>query len=1355
MNEEFEARFRVETNQAITALGKLRQEAEGLGPAYNKLATSISGVESRLSKLTGTEQNNARANANTAKSAEDLRRTQDNLYRDYLAHQKDSATASRQAVAAEEARVAGLSRTRYALYDVSNAAALAGAALVAGFVLPANAAIQFERAFAQVERTTGVTGAAAQQLKQDFIDLSTSIPVSFGELTQIGAIAGQLGIAASGVDDFTSVIARFSATTDLSIDKAATSIGRLTQLLPDAKGRYEDVASAILEVGVNSVASESQITAIATQLSGIAASAKLTTPDLIALSGALASVGTAPELSRGLVTRLFTNIQIAVANGGQQLEDFGRLSGKTGAQFEADWGSNKGTAILDLLNGINRQGDGATSALNALGIASVRDIPALQRLAANTSIYSDALEQANTQFDQGTALAAQYGIIASTTAARLDVLGNSFQALLAAIGESTTGFPDLIQFVTDLIKGFTAVVKNPVGATVAAIGLAMVALAGATALAAAAITRGAATMIAFQQAALATGASAGIATAGITALKVAMIGTGIGAIVVTLGTIAATVLQMSGAFDDAKASAEAYFGTIDPIVQGLVSDQQAGVAAIQQISTAYEDSSSSAQSWVGSVQDATGAQVALGQGTETTTSQIRNQSLAYGENAKAALAAALANSDAFQELFKNNSFDTLAPFGGSAEGFVSAILGDPVAGGQAYAQKLQASIQQQLQASGLDISGLLVASQDAGGQSLQKYADALGLTSTQARALVDTIVQLRDASDASGGAVSSAAAQVQAFDAVSKATGQSVEELAGMNGDLGASSETLASQLQGLIDPIFEGINAQYALQDATSSLGEAFVNQGADVAFSGQSMQQAISAILQSAGSAPQAAGILQGLFNAIVQGGYASASQLQYLQASIAALTGGQAVTAIPFDFSPFVAGANKATQAAQKTGGAASAAAEKVRTLVDYGNDLGKVFDRSFDLRFGNQQAFDQISSKFNQITEANQDAIDAMADYRQQIQETQATIAGLAADKRIQEYFLSVANAYGDTLRAQKITAKLADINAELSDNQDDLTKTNKKLTEAQAKQTKSTQGNSQAAIDNRAELLGLVGTYQDYVQQLASSGLSQDELKIRVQQLQQDFIRQATQLGYNADEVMGYAASFNDLTAAINAVPRKITVDADTDPARQAINEFLAQVKDQIAGGGATIPVGISADYTGLRQQAQKMLEYYGTLVKSAENPRQADYYEERVRYWQQFLGGFASGGFVPGPTPGNRNVDNAMGVLPGGQVVGLQGGEPIINNSARRFYGDAMFNAINSLQFPRGGFASGGFVPTSGSAARSTTSGTSGPQVVIIDAAQFQALLNSGQVNVQIGSKALAGAVSSVNQQHADLGAGS
>lgn len=1333
--EAFEARFTVEVGNAITNIAKLRQEAEGLGGDYTKVAGVLGRVETSLSNVAGQEQTTARAT-------------------------NSAASAARQAQAAEEARVAGLSRTRYALYDVSTAAAVAGAALVAGFVLPANAAIQFEKAFAQVERTTGVTGLAAQQLKQDFIDLSTSIPVSFSQLSEIGTIAGQLGIAASGVDDFTSVIARFSATTDLSVDNAATSIGRLTQLLPDATGKYEQVASAILEVGVNSVASESQITAIATQLSGVAASANLATPDLIALSGALASVGTAPELSRGLVTRLFTNIQVAISTGGQKLEDFGRISGKTGEEFAAAWGSNKGQALLDLLNGINARGDDATQALNALGIASIRDVPALQRLAANTGIYSDALKQANAQFNEGTALAQQYGIIASTTSARIDVLGNSFQALLAGIGDSTTGFPDLIDFVTDLVKGFTEVVKNPVGATVAAIGLAMVALAGATGLAAAALTRGAATMIAFQQASLAAGASAGVATAGITALKVAMIATGIGAVIVTLGTIAATVLQMSGAFDTAKDSAESYFGTIDPIVQGLARDQESGAAAIQKISTAYEESSTSAQGWVSSIESATGAQVALGDGTETTTSQIRDQSTAYGENAKAALAAALANSEAFQELFANNSFDALAPIGGDATGFVNAILGDPVAGGTKYVDDLKATIQQRLTAGGLNINDFLLASggntaNEAG--AFKAYADALGVTEEQARGLATTIGQLQEASNASSGAVTGAAAELQAYGAVSAATGESLTGLAGGQADLGAGAEALGSQLQSMIDPIFETINAQYALQDATGALGEAFINQGAEVAFSGDAIQSTISAVLASAGSAPQAAAMLQGLFNSIVQGGYASAQQLGYLQQAIAALSGGAAVKAIPYNFSPFVSGAQKATQALGKKGlgGAAGGAAKEVRTLVDYGNDLAKVFDRSYDLRFGDQSAFDKISEKFNSIAAANEEARQAINDYQQDIRETQATINGLTADRRIQEYFLSIANAYGDSLRAQKITAKLADIDSDLADEHDNLSKTNKKLTDAQARQTKSTVGNSQAAIDNRSDLLDLVQTYDDYVAQLASSGLSQDELKSRVQQLQRDFINQATQLGYNQDEIAIYAQRFNDLTYAINNVPRNITVDANTDPAAQALQEFL----DKANKSTASVGIGGAGDgYAAGEAYGESFGRAASDAIKTRLNAirYRSDTLAPNQPDGVQLMGVYASGGFVPGATPGNRNVDNMLGSVKGGGMVGLQGGEPIMTNAARRYYGDSMFNAINRLQFPRFGLASGGFVPSAAPRPSAASAGPGGPSVVVLDAAQYAGLVRAMAEggNIVLDGKLLTSVSNGVNQQFADLGNG-
>src|SRR5690606_29280103 len=63
-----------------------------------------------------------------------------------------------------------------------------------------------------------------------------------------------------------------------------------------------------------------------------------------------------------------------------------------------------------------------------------------------------------------------------------------------------------------------------------------------------------------------------------------------------------------------------------------------------------------------------------------------------------------------------------------------------------------------------------------------------------------------------------------------------------------------------------------------------------------------------------------------------------------------------------------------------------------------------------------------------------------------------------------------------------------------------------------------------------------------------------------EQLRQQFMAQLRQLGYNEREVQRYAKSFDDLTYAINNVPRNITVDANTDPAVRAVEEFLAQTR---------------------------------------------------------------------------------------------------------------------------------------------------------------------------------------------------
>src|SRR5690606_20304342 len=245
-----------------------------------------------------------------------------------------------------------LPRLRYALYDVSSTLTIAGAGMLAlsGAVL--GLATKMDREFADVVRTTEVylddTGAAARELRAEFDQLFSTMPASWGDLTQIGTLAGQLNIAGDNVAEFTRLVAQFAATTDVSVEDSATAFGRLAELLDVPASQFQNLGSSILAVGVNSVATESQIINISTQITFMAASAGFTADHVFGLSSALASLGTQPELSRGVITRLFTNINAAITAGGQELEKFGALVGTTGEQFAASWGSDASGTLLSL-----------------------------------------------------------------------------------------------------------------------------------------------------------------------------------------------------------------------------------------------------------------------------------------------------------------------------------------------------------------------------------------------------------------------------------------------------------------------------------------------------------------------------------------------------------------------------------------------------------------------------------------------------------------------------------------------------------------------------------------------------------------------------------------------------------------------------------------------------------------------------------------------------------------------------------------------------------------------------------------------------------------------------------------------
>ena len=268
----------------------------------------------------------------------------------------------------------------------------------------------------------------------------------------------------------------------------------------------------------------------------------------------------------------------------------------------------------------------------------------------------------------------------------------------------------------------------------------------------------------------------------------------------------------------------------------------------------------------------------------------------------------------------------------------------------------------------------------------------------------------------------------------------------------------------------------------------------------------------------------------------------------------------------------------------GGTAGRAAEKIRLLTDYADDLSTVFSRAFEIRFSGMKSLDSIAKSFRDIAKATEDA-------RQEIRSLTADINSLTADRALQEYFLTVAEAYGDTLKAQEIRANLGQIDADLAEK-------SKQLQKAQDKTNKSLTGNTDAAIENRSEILDLVQSYQEHIKTLAASGLKEDELRAKNAQLKEDFIAQAKQLGYNTDELGVYTVAFDDVAKAIDAVPRNVDIEFNGDPILTAIEEFAAKANEALggiggAGGGSGIaPTGF--DFSALDTPAKKATDTAGS-----------------------------------------------------------------------------------------------------------------------------------------------------------------
>lgn len=359
------------------------------------------------------------------------------------------------------------------------------APIVTGLGYAAKETIDFEDAFTGVEKTVDASEAVLEGLKETFIELSEKIPVTKEELAAIGEQAGQLGISADVIDEFTETIANLNATTNLG-EEAASALAQFANITQMAKQyddlgqAYEALGSTIVDLGNNSATSEAKIVGMAMRLAGAGANANMSQADILGISTALSSLGIEAEMGGSAFSRLINDMLIAVETGSDELQGFAEVAGMTAAQFEAAFREDAAQALSDFIVGLGNGSQTAIQIMDELGITELRLTDALSRSANASELFSSSISRANKAWDENSALATEASKKYKNTASRLKMLKNKIDNTAMSFGDAMLpaiemGIEKIDEFVgkfSDLDEGTRTSVIN-MGLFAASIGPAL------------------------------------------------------------------------------------------------------------------------------------------------------------------------------------------------------------------------------------------------------------------------------------------------------------------------------------------------------------------------------------------------------------------------------------------------------------------------------------------------------------------------------------------------------------------------------------------------------------------------------------------------------------------------------------------------------------------------------------------------------------------------------------------------------------------------------------------------------------------------------------------------------------------
>ena len=470
----------LETRLEITAIvggsyaktiKRTQKDAKQLGAAYAKTTRQTSRGAQTAGREVGRLARESREAARTAERHGRASAQAGRALREYGREAKQATGQVGRLAAAQERRKAAQGKLLGAVGGVVAVGAGIGGLL--------KSSISFEESMANVGKVTGLEGAQLKALGKDAMQLSRVLPIAAQGLADIMAAGGEAGVAidASGkvsrqaLLGFTKDAAKLGVAIDVPAAQAGEALAGLRAGMGLNQAQAMDAVGAYNHLSNNMAARAKDILDITARVGASAANIGISPQDLGALGAVLlAKQSTSETAATGLRTVFLTLSDIE----GQSEKALTALDalGLSVGDIAAGMKENPMDTLFTVLERAKATGDEMIWLQRLFG-----EEPADQLAKLTPDAVKKAMGLANSEAAKAVSIEKEYAVRANTTANKLQLLSNRANALAITIGDTLLpalnrvieplgGLADKVGALAERFPSATAAIVGATGALV-------------------------------------------------------------------------------------------------------------------------------------------------------------------------------------------------------------------------------------------------------------------------------------------------------------------------------------------------------------------------------------------------------------------------------------------------------------------------------------------------------------------------------------------------------------------------------------------------------------------------------------------------------------------------------------------------------------------------------------------------------------------------------------------------------------------------------------------------------------------------------------------------------------------------